>query len=598
MTREEAAVIKKYDLYENEMLYLTNKEIPVEKLNMETVSGCINLSKEAVKKTLDNLISKKTIFGKRSIDELLQMDGRLIRYVENPTKDQQLIAMVNHASLKDISAPCKEAVKYWLKNESRYNAPHLGYMQTDFEEFCMLGEEDIIEIVSETPAAMSGVPEKCCTKKIVYAFLEAMVKKNKPYLMSGFKNIPEIFRDRTFYLCFLMVHGYNLSLIPKEEVPQYISNNLINRVLSQSPWISPLWFYQYLPDQWKTASISIRFILSHPNCIVYLPSYLKDESFYEELLEESSKTGNFAWCCHIEEKISKSLFDKMVAAGVTEFPEKIPKSYFDELTYLKLLDKVAIKVPAGACTKKIAQKLAEQGLLEEIPKTMLTEDMIIEAFRKKKRNQISKLDPSLLTDNVIQRVWNEGLFTSLNDLPASYQTRECALDAIRRKIVTRITDIPRSILSPEIAEAIVLDNAFDFINNGKSYYFDIEKSLQTQKMCDCVMSIPQKGSFAWFYTLKKCDPKFRRKQDIDYAIENYSSAILLEDLSEEQILRSLELYPTNILEIGSVPTTEANTSNNQELGKSTLIQENVIIDWNSCSQLSLFDLMTEFSACI
>ena len=254
MERNVAAVLKKYNTKENELLVLLGKtkEIEFEALQCETPAGLIKLTKKEVERIYHANIKMNVNQEekRKKILEVLKNSGSMIRYINNPDDEMQITA-VTHSPycIKYIENASKEAKRTYLLVK-RYDAPQMGYCRRDDDEFKDFTPEEIAKIVYKKPAAMSGVPTEMITEDIVYHFLKGLVEQKLPYLEGGFCNIPEEYKNKFYWQCMCMVDGYNFSRIPKEKREEYVSEKLIHYCINNSTsFIGTLWMYQYIPEK-------------------------------------------------------------------------------------------------------------------------------------------------------------------------------------------------------------------------------------------------------------------------------------------------------------------------------------------------------------
>lgn len=224
-----AAVISVYGNEKNELLYLLNKKLEVKTFVYEAVSGTLQISEMEARNLLNKAISSGNIFtnsSKHRILQLLEKNGTWIEYIDNPDLEEQMAAVRNsRLALAKIKNPNRSAIILHLLNGD-YNSSRLGYMQSDEEEFRKLTEEEICQVIKMKPAAMCGVPEELITQNMVYTFLESMLEQREEFLLGGFSNIPEKFRDYMFRLYFASSEAFNLGYFPEGEREQYIPENI------------------------------------------------------------------------------------------------------------------------------------------------------------------------------------------------------------------------------------------------------------------------------------------------------------------------------------------------------------------------------------
>ena len=220
MTREMAAVVLTCGNAENEMHYLLGQPLEIKAIDMTTPAGRIAISEKEARRLMDQAIADGEIFKEKGIERvlaLLSVRGSLIKYIEEPTPIMQIYAVNDMPeSIYNIENPVKEAFFLYALTQS-YSAPQMGYGSMIDERFRMLSEEEIIEVLKINPGAMCAVPTEQITPDLVFEFINAVWEQKKRFLMGAFRNIPDSMKDYMYYVIMVMSHGYNLSLIPKEE---------------------------------------------------------------------------------------------------------------------------------------------------------------------------------------------------------------------------------------------------------------------------------------------------------------------------------------------------------------------------------------------
>lgn len=589
MERNIAAVLQKYHTKENELLTLLGKteEIEFEALECETPTGVIKLNKKEVKKIFTTNMKKTvTLEEKREkILEVLKYSGRMIQYIDDPDEEMQILAVSNAPyCIQFIKPPTKATKKAYLLHK-QYDAPLMGYCRSDDEEFKDFSPEEISQIVCEKPAAMSGVPTEIITEDIVYHFLTGLVKQNLPYLEGAFRNIPNEYKNKFYWQCLCMVQGYNISQMPPEKREEYISEKLIMYCLEHSKsFVSTLWMYEYLPAKFKTKDISILCIMAHFGCIRHLPEELKNEQFIKELAEIAEiEKNNFNWFSDIDINIiSKEYFRKMIKTHhITDIPTNTPASYYDEETDIILAANLNNQIPKAVQTEHFYDAMAEQGYIDRIPESKFTEDRCIKLARSKKYRVLSKIPEIFKTKDFMETVITEKLYLKLEDI-VDYLTTDIVKEAIRERKVTSFKEIPVVHRSCEMV---------DLLAEYDNFCIEIPYEYQTEKSCQKLLSKCNRKHYEWFYFLEKC--RYRTSDDLNYAVENFKNAIHLPELTREQIDRSIEKYPENIL---YAPKWYLNKETKESKAEVKQIQrpddKKVILPENTTfTQLDLFELL-------
>lgn len=246
------AVIERYKKdAKNMLLCALGQPYETEKLEARFPAGEINISDKEVSRLIKEAVSQGLLYNKPAeelIREAISLNPQVIAKIDNPSEEEQLLALQYPNVISSIKQPTKAVrIKYLLS--IRPDAVWLGYMRRDDSAFGGLSEQEIVAIAKENPDAIVCLPEEMMTENIIYYFLEAMVKGRHEYLMSAFSNIPEKFRNKMFYQCFCMVNGYNYSLLTEEQKKVVITPKLIDFTLSKvKSYISTLWLYTNIAE--------------------------------------------------------------------------------------------------------------------------------------------------------------------------------------------------------------------------------------------------------------------------------------------------------------------------------------------------------------
>lgn len=541
MDRKTAAVIVHYNTAENEIKYLSGKKLEISPLKMETPAGVIDLKKKEVEQTLYKAIQYGNIFKEQSKDRvlaLLSTNGLLIQHIDDPDVDMQLAAVTNTvAAIKYITHPHKDVIMKYLK-KNRYDAVYLGYLRQDEEFYNELSPEEIEEIVREVPAAMSGVPKELIDKKMIHLFLEGLVKGNYGYLESAFFNIPVEYKDKFYWQCMCMVNGYNYSLLPKEQIDEYISLKLIQYTLNNATsYVSTVWMYEYIPERFKTEELSIACILKHFGCIKYIPQKLQNDDFYKKLA--AADNDRMSWFQSMDIKtISKSVFQELVQKyHITGIPDNTPASYItSEIADILAKDHNNV-IPKNVCTKEYYDSMAKQGLYSRIPEKELTKERCIDLLKSKKYRVLEHIPKQFKTNDFMQMVIREGYYSSLKEI-SEYLTEEIVKDAIMNRKVSSFDELPKDYRKEEIIELLV---------EYTDRWLHIPEEYHTPSICKKILNHCDKQKYEWIYMLLRM--KYKTEEDIEFAVKHFKDAIKIQELSREHIEQSLLRFPENILQV-------------------------------------------------
>lgn len=585
-TIKEAAVIKEFAKPENELYALIGKADNIDfcKISMQTPSGSVNISQQEAKKIFSGLYVDNKIFADRSkerICKLLEMRNTMIKEIAQPDEEMQLAAVKGGAwILNSISSPANETIIRALVN-SDYPATNMGYGRQDDEAFRLLNTADIKRVVQENPAAMSAVPADIIAAELVYVFLEALIRQNKHFLYGAFINFPEKYQNKMFWQCMCMANGYNYSRIPSDKREEYVSEKLIQYTLEHDDgYIGALWIYQYIPQKFKTKDISIRCILHHPGCIRYLPKDLQNDEFYAELIQaDAACKCNLVWVQYIDiSTISKDLFvDTVERYGISRLPEKIPVSYITDEFASIMAENSTAQIPKSAMTEKYYDEMAKKGILSNLPQDKLNASRITALIESGNRRVYGWLPDEYKTPEILNSLIERKQYQAKD--VATFSSKDVVIQAICAGIVTRFEEIPEKFRSESTLMALAqIDNHFT----------DIPEEYQTEEICTEILSHKDKNSYEWMYALLHC--AYPPQDAIEDALEKWESAIDIRGLTREQVAKSIERFPLNILRAPEWYFTNKNT--NKDAVKIASSKESVKeIRYDDCKQISIFDML-------
>lgn len=595
-TIKEAAVIKEFATSENELYALTEKlsSINFYKIAMQTPSGVISISKEEAKRIFSGLYVENRIFADRSKERLcrlLEKKNTMIKEIAQPDEEMQLAAVKGGAwILNSISSPANETIVKALVNTD-YAATHMGYGRQDNESFRLLNMDDVKRVIQENPAAMSAVPSDMMTAELVYVFLEAMIKQNKDYLYGAFHNIPEAYRNKMFWQCLCMVNGYNYSGIPSDKREEYVSEKLIHYTLDhENSYVGAVWMYQYIPEKFKTKNISIRCILSHPGCIRYLPKKFRNDDFYAELIQADAEyKHSFAWMQYMDiSTISRKLFVETVERyHISNLPEKIPVSYITDDFASIMAENRDAQIPKSAMTEKFYDEMARKGILGKLPQNKLNADRVEALIESGNSRVYGWLPDEYKTPEILQSLRERKQYQAKD--VAAFPSEEMVIQAICDGIVTRFDEIPESFRNESTLLALA---------QSDTRYSDIPEEYQTEEICTEILSHKDKNSYEWMYALLHC--AYPPQEAIEEALGKWESAIEIRGLTREQIAKSIENFPLNILkapewyfvdEEDGKNTVETVKATVEAVESTVMPKKHTEINYDDCKQVSIFDLL-------
>ena len=395
----------------------------------------------------------------------------------------------------------------------------------------ILSDEDLAECLLYDESMMHDVPESRWNSELAILFSKKLADKGAYYDRIC---IPEECQSAVYWENLCKADGYYYRILP-EKYKDILSEELILFTLKNSKsYIGPCHLFETIPDELKTAKVSLLCCLKHFAAIEYLPKRYQIDKFYEILSDHGQ--NSFLNCIHLN-TISKELLLKCIQREEGKFGGKIPESYWDEELAVAVAghtDELKI-IPTAWRTKEVYKTfVSKRGTnIEQVPKNAIDEELCLIAMESNSFAALRYIPENMKTDSFWEKVIDRNLFYKVSDLPEKYQKQAWTPEKCRS-----LSDIP-SKLKDE-------DHVLAYLETrGHILSSDFEE-FQTQKIIDHVMS-REHNSNSKLWLLKYIEPEFRRRADMQEVLTNCKDAIFLKNLSQDEIRENINAFPKNIL---------------------------------------------------
>lgn len=406
---------------------------------------------------------------------------------------------------------------------------HYIYFPDNFYD--ILSDDDLAECLLYDESMMHNVPENRWNSELAILFSKKLADKGAYYDRIY---IPEECQSAIYWENLCKADGYYYRILP-EKYKDILSEELILFTLKNSKsYIGPCHLFEVIPDELKTAKVSLLCCLRHFAAIEYLPKRYQIDKFYEILSDHGQ--NSFLNCIHLN-TISKELLLKCIQREEMGFGGKIPQTYWDEELAVVVAghtDELKI-IPNALRTKEVYKTfVSKRGTnIEQVPKNAIDEELCLIAMESNSFAALRYIPENIKTDSFWEKVIDRKLFYKISDLPEKYQEQAWTPEKCHS-----LSDIP-SKLKDE-------DHVFAYLKTrGHILPSDFE-DFQTQKIIDYVMSRTQ-SSNSKLWLLKYIEPEFRRQVDMHQVLTNCKDAIFLKNLSQDEIRENINAFPENIL---------------------------------------------------
>lgn len=529
LTIKEALVYREYKNNKDmNMCYLTGFPMQFKALEI----GDIKITKKEVTDIFQDLVKREYLYKDMTINDLLSKDGRLIKYIKEPSSEQQLIALQNNIpnSIREISNLSLEAKRYILENST------CGEWEW-IEEYW---DGAIIALLEINPDIALLIPEEKWTQEMVYAYLKKMVNDNRSELIDDYQHrvkIPNALRDKVYYRAYCMVNGYNFSKIPTE----YINEKIIDYCLDhETSFVGTLWMYRNIPDEFKTLDRSLKCCFKHFACVEYLPNYLMTDVFCNMLMD----AGQYNIAAALLKHCTEDTIVRMLIEGRKSCQ--------------------TVNIPKDKMTQKIANAMAScNNALEQVPKKYqtkefweirakgnahgisqvenLTDDILIEAARKNILVVVSEVPAEKLSENFWKTVAEENLFVHIKNFPKQY-AKYLTQEVICKHIIKRPYELEH--LTEDQKQLVTDECLMACLEENPRHWDNVLKFRENTAIRNKILEIAE-SEYQKFYMITQFS--YVEPEIIDSYIETQPNAITLKGINKEQIKKSISCFPENIL---------------------------------------------------
>jgi len=543
MNKQQAAVYEKYkNSTEVAMFLLLGEKPETEKIERKINGDVIVVEKKEVYPILKELFEDGIIFKDVAIEDLLKRKGCLIQYIEEPTEEQQVIALTQEiVSKRYIKNLCDKAKEILLTHTSAG-----GYIYADKEDINNLNDAELMHYLAINPKLATMIEEDRWTQDMVTEYLRKMVQDNRSELIGDYQNrvhIPEKFRDKIYYRSYCMVDGYNYSKIPVDKRDEYIMPKLIWYTLEHSKsYVGTLWMFQYLPEKFKTEDICLECCVKHFGCVKYLPKQYHSNDFYKKLFD----AGRYNILDDVDySKMSEELIVEAIENSYGSWQPNIPSKYITEkvaMALARIPRALEAKIPKKFLTKEWYEEHARlTGELGSVPEKYRTEELCISAVIKKPLVSRYAVPEKCKTKKYWETVIENMAFSKLTDIPEEYLTEDLIVNYFVEHKYNALQEIPEELRSEELFVRII--EAAPYMSMEILKISDSVAIVEATKKAFANNSISD--NYARFRTALEF--KETPREIIEEFIEKRADAILLKGLTEEDIKRSLEKFPENVL---------------------------------------------------
>ncbi len=546
LEKKEALVYREYkNNLDAAMCHILGKKISVKEL----AYADIKLTKKEVVKILENLISEGFLYKDLTVISILSKKGELIRLLDDPTEEEQLVALENH-----IPNTCRN-IQSLTDKAKRYILIQRGGEWGEYEWIKDFPDEELKLLLDENPDIATLLPEDRWTQYLVTEYLRKMVTSDRRELIDDYQHrvkIPERFRDKTFYRSFCMVDGYNYSKIPADKREEYISEKLINYTLdNKKSYVGTVWMYQYLPEKFKTEEISLKCCVGHPRSFSYLPESLKTYDFLMKYINMGQKTFPWSMCNLLSEDeivdligktsgyrcpdIDKKLITEKIAFALSRYtnaPEIIPKNFRTKEWYLSYV--------------------GHTGYLREVPKEFVDEEMCIAAIRGNFLAARKDVPEKFETQRFLETEAKELRFNSLKTVGIPHTAELLNQYAYDRPY--NLQEIPE-----EERYLVTDDTLVSIIRDQERHWDSVLKFRENDMIIKALLEMTDPNREGEIKNRFYVVSQFSKvpEEVIEEFLPKQADAIKLKGITREQMERSVDYFPENVLYLPEEVAAEA-----------------------------------------
>lgn len=429
---------------------------------------------------------------------------------------------------------------------TKKNIEHLNNVPDDLfgmylKKKCFLSDEDFFRATNaQLTACFTGrrdilerIPKERWDEELLDLALDALMDYDLSvdYGISA----PEELKGEKYWRVLCTVNGYYFRLLPEKY--QYILNEgfVLNALKRNRSFVGYCHLLSALPEELKTHDICRIACVKHFAAVEYLPENLKNNSFYEELIEAGQP--NFIMYIDLH-TITTETFVKALCHPKASFifsGKKIPK----ELLTPEVIHAMARHNSLSVVPNRLQDQeffhihLQYHGEnLDKVPKGIINEDLCLLALQSNAYAARKAIPEEIKTDHFWEEVVKHRLFSSPADLPDAYCTKELVLETAKY-----MDDIPDKYLDD--------DTVLSILKQRKRIAPIDLKRYTSKAVYDYTMKQSSKEMYVHY--MNQFPREYWEEEHLHDALTHDPKAIHLPGLTEDEIALSLQSFPDNIL---------------------------------------------------
>ena len=572
MTMEKALILNGYkNRNEFSLWYLLYGKDGLEEFFAKYPAEKISIGKHSLRPSeIMDILSEdpESFLSSQTVEEILEKDPVLIQIIDEKNAEKY----VTTKSLPFLNHVPDHLFGDYLKSKD-------AFCITD-EEYFQATNEQLEQCFKEHSSILENIPEKRWDADLLSRAMGTLMDIDMS-VAYGIK-IPEGLKTEKYWRVLCTVNGYYFRLLPEEYKYILTEDFVLHAMQNNRSYVGFLHMYEAIPEELKTEKVSLLACINHFAAAEDLPERFRNDEFYNKLIE----FGQYHFLGYIKlDTISAEVFEKVLS--------KCEPGY-SPLSTIK-------KIPAHLLTKGVIHQLAVHGEeslvpakykdkdfyltyvryhggnLDKVPEKYMNEEVCLSALEGNAYAARKHIPESIKTDDFWEKVVEKRLFYSPADLPEKYCTEELVLEN-----ATCIDDIPEKFLN-DITVIPVLKK--------QKWVAPIDlKKYQSQAIYDYVMGTCQEKMYVYY--LKLFRKEFWKREHIDYVLQHDPESITIQELEEQDIRKSLEYYPENIIFAPDGYTIPDQTLQDEEIDSSIDKDSAEASVAASFTQLNIFDFLT------
>lgn len=495
-----------------------------------TIEKGEKITQEEMISLIFEMTEEGTFFEKdRSKEEILRLHPKSLLSIKDTDWTPELITPVMVHRPEMFVPYCKDHPEF-----QPILLSHVKYLSKETRSFFLnLTEEDLTEVLQNNPALLKELPEDKYTKKIVYDYLQKMVKDNRSEIIDYQCKIPEQFRDKIFYQAYCMVDGYNYCKIPEEMKDTVIGWKLIHYSIEhQKSYIGFYHMMSALPKKFLTEEICQILCMKHFCCIEFVPEKFKTEEFFQVLID------NGQYSCFDPKMTDKQIISCLEHNGKMSLNHEVSiinkfRSKELDIAIARYETRACEKIPSKRWNEELAAAHMENHgyNIDKIPKQLITEDLCVMAYKGHPYATMRYIPDEFKTDSFYRRIVEETNFYPC-DVPEKYLTEDLIIDYLERNTYSSMDYIPKAFHTERVLKR--------YSELHITRYVYPEESYTRQAMQECCYDREK------IVVFKKC--MVQPKDICMELIQKAASAIdSIHEPTREMWNLSIKYFPENIL---------------------------------------------------